>query len=252
MNHNVKAQPADHLPPCSRIWMGYFLITIAVIGFPLGFGICVPLYLFGRVLPRAQMRIDWVVRWGIERLIRVQPWLDIDADLELPDSGVLLVANHRSHLDAFLLLAKVRGIRMLAKRSLFYIPFLGAMMRVTGQIPTQRGRIDSFWKAMELARKKLEQGQTVLVFPEMTRCIEGASGTRSFMLAPFLMAKESSAPVVPLVIRGTDRVWPRGTFGLRTKQKVQIQTLPALDPREYASAEELCRAARARIDEALA
>ena len=125
-------------------------------------------------------------------------------------------------------------------------------MRVTGQIPTQRGRIDSFWQAMETARRRLQQGQTVLVFPEMTRCAEGATGTRNFMLAPFLMAKESQVPVVPLVIRGTDRAWPRGTFGLRPKQKVALRTLPALDPRQFASAEELCRAARAQIDGALA
>lgn len=252
MNHDVKVESQPRLPPCSRLWMAYFLFTIFAIGFPICSTIYIPLYFLSFVYPDTHKPADWILRWGIGWLMRVQPWLDGHFDLEIPEGGVLLVSNHRSHLDAFLLLSRVKGIRILAKKTLFYVPFLGLMMKVTGQIPTQRGRVNSFWQAMKLIAEKLKSGQTVHVFPEMTRCEPGFRGTQNFMVAPFLMAKDAGVPVLPIVFEDTDLVWPKGTFGIRARQKVRARTLAPLNPADFASAEALCAEARKRIDEALA
>lgn len=251
MNHDVKVEPDPDLPPCSRLWMGYFLFTIFFIGFPICSTIYIPLYFLSFIYPHTQKPADWILRWGIGWLMRVQPWLDGEFDLQVPEGGVLLISNHRSHLDAFLLLSRVRGIRILAKQTLFYIPFLGLMMKVTGQIPTRRGQVNSFWQAMKVISEKLKGGQTVHVFPEMTRCEPGFRGTQNFMTAPFLMAMESGRPVLPIVFENTDLVWPKGIFGIRPAQKIRARSLALIQPHDYPSAEALCAETRRRITEAM-
>ncbi len=257
MSQDVKVQIAPLLAlrfkeVLGRLWMGYFLLTIALIGVPLSVGIYIPLYFLSFLYPAAQKPADGILVWGIGWLMRVQPWLEFDSDLAIPQGGVLLASNHRSHLDVFLLLARVRGIHILAKSSLFYIPFLNVMMKVTGQIPIRRGHLDSFWNAMKIAQKRLKAGEVVHVFPEMTRCALGMRGTNAFMTAPFLAAREAGVPILPIVIEGTDRIWPRGWFGLHAGHKVRVRALPAVDPLIFASAEDLSLEVRRLIDKALA
>lgn len=252
MSHDVKVALKQEMPLCSMFWIAYFMLSIAAIGLPIAYGICLPLYLLSWIHPGARDGADSILCWGIGRLMRVQPWWNGNIDLTAPMGGALLVSNHRSHLDAFLFLSRIKGVRMLARQSLFNNPFLGIMMMASGQISTRRGRVDSFWRAMNMVERKLNSGQTVLVFPEMTRCPEGFSGTAHFVTAPFLAAKRAQVPVMPIVIEGTDAVWPRGFFGLRPKQRVRVRTLPVLDPNGFSSAEELCKETKRRMDVALA
>jgi 1-acyl-sn-glycerol-3-phosphate acyltransferase len=231
--------------------MGYFLATIFFIGFPICVATLIPLYFLSFFVPSVQKPADRILLWGIALLMRVQPWFNSEITIEIPPGGAMLVSNHRSHLDAFVFLSNVRGVRILAKKTLFYVPLLGIMMKVTGQIPTQRGRLDSFWLAMQEIRKKLQAGETVHVFPEMTRCEPGFKGTQNFIAAPFLVAKEVGTPVIPVVIEGTDQAWPRGKFGLRPYRPIRVRTLPAIDPKDFASADALCLETKKRITEAL-
>jgi 1-acyl-sn-glycerol-3-phosphate acyltransferase len=250
------AAPAAHLAEIrndfSKFWMGYFLLSIAVLGSALAYCLCIPFYLIGTLDPRGRRVADTIMRWGIGWLMRIQPWFNAHLDLQIPqDQPILLVSNHRSHLDTFILLSQVRGIRVLAKSTLFKIPFLGLVMWASGQIPTQRGRIDSFWKAMEIIRSRLKRGDTVHVFPEMTRCPMGFRGTKQFMVAPFLVAKETGTLVIPMVITGTDQVWPKGIFSIRPYREITVRTLKPLNPADFASAEALKTKAQELINEAL-
>ncbi len=139
-------------------WIAYFMLSIAAIGLPIAYGICLPLYLLSWIHPGARDGADSILCWGIGRLMRVQPWWNGNIDLTAPMGGALLVSNHRSHLDAFLFLSRIKGVRMLARQSLFNNPFLGIMMMASGQISTRRGRVDSFWRAMNMVERKLNSG----------------------------------------------------------------------------------------------
>jgi len=202
----------------SSLWLLYFLLSIGVIGFLLGYLICIPLYIVGRVWKPSQDAADRVLRSGIALLMRVQPWFEANIDLPLQTVGrrpaQLTVSNHRSHLEAFILLSHIEGIRILAKRALFSVPFLGIMMRATKQIPVSRGSFDAFFRAMDEVKLRLEKGERVHVFPEMTRADRGATGLRNFSTAPFRAAIHARATVQPIAFLGTDDVWPKGIFGL--------------------------------------
>ena len=238
----------------SGLWMAYFIMTGAVLGGVLCSLVYLPCFLVRRWSDKADHVCDWIIEKGIFILMSIQPWLSAKVDLRLTHGtkGKLIVSNHRSHLDTFFLLAHVRRVQVLAKKTLFFMPFIGVMMRATRQIPTQRGRIDSFWNAISIIRERLRRGETVHVFPEMTRCPPGYRGTQEFTLAPFTIAFQEGISVFPVVFQGTDSVWPKGAFGLRSGRPVTVQTLPCVDPRGFPGPEELRTEVRRRINEALA
>ena len=101
---------------------------------------------------------------------------------------VLLVANHSSVLDPPLIGgASHRQLTYLAKAELFKIPLFGAL---------------------RTAKRVLEEGGALLVFPEGTRGDEGVIGPAK--PGAGLLAVSSGAAVVPVYVRGSGRAWPRG------------------------------------------
>jgi 1-acyl-sn-glycerol-3-phosphate acyltransferase len=165
--------------------------------------------------------------------------------------GKLYVSNHRSHLDVFFLLANIPRIRVVAKKSLYRIPLLGFMMRVLKQIPMDSGRIDGYMSTLKIVEEKLDLGESVNIFPETTRCSAGLKGVQPFLLAPFQSAIRAKTVVIPIVFQGTDRIWPKGFFGILSGHPVSVRALKALDARNFQSASELRDQAVAQIEEAL-
>src|SRR6185437_8185136 len=122
MNYNVKAREDGRLLLCSRFCILYFFVTIILVGAPLSLFLILPFSLLALVIPQAKYPANQVMLWGVRFLLHIQPWFKGDLDIQIPEGGVLVVSNHRSNLDAFLLLAYVSGVRVLAKHSLFFIP----------------------------------------------------------------------------------------------------------------------------------
>jgi 1-acyl-sn-glycerol-3-phosphate acyltransferase len=243
----MKVVASASAPRYHRSWMAYFFFMIALVGAAIGYGIGAPLLLLGRVFPKARRAGERVFRRGIALLMRLEPWLDARYEIALVP-GAMTVANHRSHLDAFLLLSRIAGIRIVCKHSLFYIPGLSVAMRLMRHIPVRRGDSSSYWRAMEQVREGLRNQEAVHVFPEMTRCEPGLGGTQPFHLAPFHVAFQEKVKVIPIAIQGTDQVWPKGLAKLSWRRPVRVTSLAPLDPRDFRSASDLAAETRRRID----
>jgi 1-acyl-sn-glycerol-3-phosphate acyltransferase len=238
----------------SNFWFLFFLITIALIGFAFNAALFFPVLALSKVFPALKPVPDRIIYIGIYFLMMVQPWFNSEIEIELPKNhkgGVLLVSNHRSHLDVFILLSRIQGIRVLAKSTLFKIPFLALMMRSTRQIGVERGRFDAWVKAMDTVKERLRAGERVHVFPEMTRCAPGFRGVQPFTAGPFLAALQEDAVILPLVFKNTDGVWPKGQVGLNFRQPVQVRTLAPIRARDFASADLLKTEVHRQIEQAL-
>jgi 1-acyl-sn-glycerol-3-phosphate acyltransferase len=153
------------------------------------------LTLGGRVFVRAMSRT------------RVEGAID-----ELPQDGpLILAANHASNFDAVVLgswlIPKLgRRIHWLGKKELFAWPIVGWLAANNGVHPVDRGAADV--EAFRLAKRILDEGHVLFVFPEGTRSRDGALQEAQDGVA--VLALRTDAPIVPIGIAGSHRVWPRG------------------------------------------
>jgi putative phosphoserine phosphatase/1-acylglycerol-3-phosphate O-acyltransferase len=132
----------------------------------------------------------------------------------VPSRGpALLASNHRSYFDVVALAIVAarlgRPVRFLAKREIFDAPVVGQIARAVGGICVDRGsRSDA---PLRQARRALEAGEVVVILPQGT-----IPRGRAFF-EPTLVGKTgvarlaamTGAPVVPIGLWGTERVWPR-------------------------------------------
>jgi 1-acyl-sn-glycerol-3-phosphate acyltransferase len=134
-----------------------------------------------------------------------------DADA-IPRAGpVILAANHISNADpvligAFLTPRLGRRIHWLGKKEMFEWPVVGYIARNGGIIPVDRGAADV--EAFRVARRVLDAGSVLAVFPEGTRSPTGELQVPKDGLS--MLALRTNATVVPIGISNTDRVWPKG------------------------------------------
>jgi 1-acyl-sn-glycerol-3-phosphate acyltransferase len=131
------------------------------------------------------------------------------------------MANHLSFLDGPMMFMLIpQSIRVIMKKEVFRIPVVGPGMRYVGFVPVDRKRVRGGKKSIDLAARLMrEKGYSYLIFPEGTRSRDGR--TQAFKRGGFFLALESRAAIVPISIRGTYELMPRGTvFSRRGEVKV--------------------------------
>jgi 1-acyl-sn-glycerol-3-phosphate acyltransferase len=139
--------------------------------------------------------------------VRVEGAID-----EIPREGpVILAANHISNADAVILGAWLtarlgRRIHWLGKKEMFDWPIVGWVARNSGVHPVDRAAADI--EAFRTAERVLSEGHVLMIFPEGTRSPTGELQKPKDGLA--MLALRSGAPIVPIGIADTDRVWPKG------------------------------------------
>ena len=124
----------------------------------------------------------------------------------LPRTGpALLVANHQSFLDPFLVaLAARRRIAFLARGNLWNNRLVGRVMTQFWGVPIDRG----FGRdGLAAVVAQLDKGRPVLMFPEGERTHTGALQPLKAGVA--LLLKRVSCPIVPVGVAGAYQAWPR-------------------------------------------
>ena len=120
----------------------------------------------------------------------------------------VFVANHQGAFDIFLIYGYLnRNFKWMMKRSLRKMPFVGYACEKSHQIFVDKSGPSKIRKTYEDARRILEQGYSVTVFPEGARTFTGHMG--KFRRGAFALADELQLPVVPLTINGSFNVMPR-------------------------------------------
>ena len=167
-----------------------------------------PVRLDGSITPLIAL-VAWSSRLVTSAFTRVSVE---GAIAQIPREGpVIIAANHASNLDPVVIGSWIipeigRRFQWLGKRELFEWPVIGYIARHGGVHPVDRSTADV--EAFRLARRILDEGHVLFVFPEGTRSPDGALQAARDGVA--VLALRSGAPIVPVGIAGSDRVWPRG------------------------------------------
>jgi len=134
----------------------------------------------------------------------------------IPDGPVVYASNHSSMFDIWALAASLPGsVRMVAKQELARIPLLGRAMLAAGHVMIDRAHPARALEAYHRAADVIRSGVSAVLFPEGTRSRTGE--LLPFKNAPFGLAIAAQVPVVPLYVRNTFEILPKGGFVLRPR-----------------------------------
>ena len=127
-----------------------------------------------------------------------------------PAGKTVVVGNHESQADPFLISHLPWEMKWLAKASLFRIPVAGWGMWLAGDVPVRRGEQQSARGAMAICRRWLERGVPVMIFPEGTR--SQTDELLPFKDGAFRLAIETGADVLPIALSGTRKSLPKHSW----------------------------------------
>ena len=126
------------------------------------------------------------------------------------DRPVIFACNHASQMDILALyLALPVEFRFVVKEELFRIPVLGMAMRAAGYVPINRSGGKAAIKSLREAARRIREGASVVIFPEGTRSPDGRLA--GFKPGGFLLASKSGCPIVPVAIKGSHMILPKGS-----------------------------------------
>jgi 1-acyl-sn-glycerol-3-phosphate acyltransferase len=135
--------------------------------------------------------------------------------LEKVPRGVSAVfaSNHLSYFDTPVLFSRLPfQFRILAKQSLWKIPFVGWYLNRSGQVPIDAKSGRSAIAGLLRGAKTLESGMPLLIFPEGGRSPDGRMAPLQSGAA--FMALRAQVPVVPIALLGTFELLPMHTYHL--------------------------------------
>lgn len=149
----------------------------------------------------------------------------------LPKGSALLAANHVSFWDPPLVgVACPEEIHYLARASLFQAPIVGTAIRHLNAHPVAGTAGDL--GSLKLICKLLQEGDKVLIFPESIRTWDGK--LQPIKSGAGMIAMRTGAPIVPVLIEGAFKVWPRMNQFPKPWGKIRVTFGKAIDPKEFA------------------
>ena len=168
-----------------------------------------------------------------------------------PNETYVMVANHQSLLDIFVLFRLFRHFKWVSKVENFRIPCIGWNMHLNGYIQLKRGDRSSVAVMLRTCRENLAAGNSIMMFPEGTRSLTGK--LRGFKTGAFDLAKDAKRPLLPIVVHGTASALPKRGVILQGRHRIVIEVLDPITYTTFAEeeAEDLMLRVRELIGEHL-
>ena len=131
-----------------------------------------------------------------------------------PGRAYVYMANHASLIDTPALFAYLPyPFRIMAKRELFWVPFMGWHLWTAGHFPIDRRDARRTARSIRTVIESVRSGWSLAVFPEGTRSRDGR--LQAFKPGAFKIAVRAGVPIVPVTIRGAFELLPRTTLAPR-------------------------------------
>jgi 1-acyl-sn-glycerol-3-phosphate acyltransferase len=146
-------------------------------------------------------------------------------------TAYIMVANHQSLVDILVLFRLFVHFKWVSKAENFRIPFIGWNMTLNRYIRIERGSMRGNIGMMRASLDALQEGSSVMIFPEGTRSADGE--VHPFKPGAFELALKSRRPILPIVIDGTAAALPKQGFVLRGRHNIVAKILDPVAPERF-------------------
>jgi 1-acyl-sn-glycerol-3-phosphate acyltransferase len=145
----------------------------------------------------------------------------------IPQGPCLVASKHQSAWETFALIPIFRDPALLMKRELFFIPFHGWFSRKFEMIPVDRDKGPAALRRMlREARKRIDDGREIIIFPEGTRRPPGAPP--DYKTGIVLLYNALGVPCLPVALN-SGLFWPRRSV-IRRPGTIVVEILPPIPP----------------------
>lgn len=216
------------------------------------------------IRPQSLTKTARFINFFLHRIIRIALWvMRVDFKVTngdiLPRKGpaVLLCAEHTSLADAIFMIASIKrstyaGVGMAELLTDEWPWIIRKAFELLGHIPIERGNSVSGDLVFEHGKHALGYGQLLVLWPHGKQIRPGEDATWYPGFARF--SKTMSAPLYIFKIEGADKFWPThpddgGPQDKNWRAKVRATFTGPIDPRDYATVDDLLQAARTAFDE---
>lgn len=119
-----------------------------------------------------------------------------------PNQSYVFVANHQGSMDIFLIYGYLnRNFKWMMKQALRRVPLVGMACERAHHIFVDKSGPRAIQHTYDTARRTLQGGTSLVVFPEGARTFTGRMGV--FRKGAFQLADELGLPIVPITINGS-------------------------------------------------
>ncbi len=140
----------------------------------------------------------------------------------------VIISNHQSQFDILALVTSL-GIqfRWVIKRELLKVPLFGWALYAARNMFIDRGNHEKAISSIHRGVDRLPEGVSVLVFAEGTRSADGRLGR--FKKGGFMISVEKGIPLLPVAVKGSRKVLPKGSTAFQPGQ-IEVVVLDPIDP----------------------
>ncbi|WP_407429211.1 lysophospholipid acyltransferase family protein [Treponema sp.] len=176
----------------------------------------------GDISNRDKVVFDVVPKWARFVFTNVaKATVEVTGEEKLPkDRAVVFIGNHQGNMDIPLLFGFInKPMTFVAKAELAKIPLLSDWMKLLQCTFIERKSPRKSIQAIHDAAEGVKKGYSQVIFPEGTRSKGGPH--HEFKAGSFKLAFMSDAPIVPVTIDGTWRIY-EGQKKIKKGQHVKL------------------------------
>ena len=155
---------------------------------------------------------DYKTMWHVP-----ERWIDKDP----LDKPAILVANHASFVDLMVMIGSSNKLLLVTNDWVWNSPFFGAFIRYAEYI---HAKDETSWD-LEKIKQKVDEGYSILIFPEGTRSLDGRIGR--FKKGAFYLAEQLNLDIVPVILHGIHHALRKGDFSVQ-KSLMTMKYLPRI------------------------
>lgn len=147
----------------------------------------------------------------------------LDKENENFDKPAIVISNHQSFLDILMMLAVSPRLILMTNHWVWNSPIIGPLVRYADSLPAFEG-IES---NTDLILDKLEEGFSIVIFPEGTRSADGK--IHRFHKGAFYLAEKYGIDILPVVIHGAGETIAKGDL-MVNNTGITLRFLPRITP----------------------